>query len=162
MVPGFVFITFNTMSGVGRHESYLTASQISNVVKWATFSELTYIPSVTFTKISMILFILRIRHSGFVVWISYISLAMTISINVVLEIMMGTQCIPLEGLWDHKVPANCEGAYVLPIIGYIQGGMFNFAELTLNTLLTSQRFLPLSIFLSQYLPLSYCGTSRSK
>lgn len=104
------------VNGAGRHTFYLSHSQISHFVKWNTAYQLDNIISITLTKISIILFILRIQRKGYIAWVAYIVMGLTLVVNIASEAMPANQCRPLAGLWDREILAKCESLYFIEVM----------------------------------------------
>lgn len=115
--------------GAGRPYHYLKPTQISNIIKWNTMYQLDNIPSVALTKLSILLFVLRIvrvrQKDGIIAWTVYVTIAVTVLSTVLIEVAIGAQCIPLEALWNPLLSAQCLPAGLFAKLGLTQGSELN-------------------------------------
>lgn len=117
-----VFIVLSVKYGLGRHEYYIAdPTTIPNIIKWNTAFQLNNSISTTFTKLSIYIFIRRIKITGWISWATYGGMVLNLVQGVFSEIALGAQCIPLEGLWNTEISAWCYKTGTLAKMSYAQG-----------------------------------------
>ena len=88
--------------GNGRHEQYLGKQAIMDIIKWTWAKEILIFLTVCFIKISICLFIFRIKKTGWLKWVLYIMMAGLVLTNGSCVIVLLAQCSPLEAYWDRS------------------------------------------------------------
>ena len=122
------------VSGAGQHIRYLSATQIMGTVKWVVIYELQNLVSATFTKLSIMLFILRIQNSRSIKRVLLVAMVVNVIVNTIGAAIVAFTCIPFERMWNPDIPGKCLGRMALPVITLTQGGMYD--EFILGLLLT--------------------------
>lgn len=94
-------------------------------VKLNWIGQAFHIMSTCFGKISIVIFILRIKgHSGPQAWILYILASCLFVSSVICVVFIFVQCSPSSALWDHSVVGKCWSPKVLQYCGYFTSCMF--------------------------------------
>ncbi len=89
-------------AGDGHHVFYLKTSQRVEVVKWNYITEFLLFFIICLTKISICLFILRIKKTGWLKWCLYGLMAGLVVTTLVCEIILFAQCQPIRAWWDRS------------------------------------------------------------
>ena len=87
-------------AGGGRHAYYLDRYKTARVLKWTYLSEITLFFVVCLTKISICLFILRIKKTGWLKWALYALMAGLVITTTGPLVILFAQCRPLHAYWD--------------------------------------------------------------
>ena len=111
--------------GFGRHEFYLSLSSVAINGKFEYIAQIHNVLSVTFTKVSAALFLLRVLARGTTKrtkWPLYILMALFVTIAVVTIVADSVQCIPLSASWDPRAKGKCLHPHQVVAFGYALGG----------------------------------------
>ena len=108
--------------GGGRHIRYLTLSQIISIRKYTDLAELFLIVITCLTKVSIILFLMRIPNSQRLKYFLWILIFGLVVVNSTCAIVYILQCRPMNALWDPTAEGHCWSIKVYMIWGYVQGG----------------------------------------
>ena len=106
LVIQVVFNFLQHQSGYGRHVFYLTDSQRSEELKWQYITEFFLFLIIFVTKISICLFVLRIKNSGWLKWCLYSLMTGLVLTTMACEIILFAQCRPMHAYWD-GMPEKC-------------------------------------------------------
>lgn len=93
-------------SGFGQHIYYLTKSQKLATLKWAYITEFFLFLIICLTKISICLFVLRIKPFGWLKWCLYALMTGLVVSTLLCEIILFAQCQPLHAFWD-RISGKC-------------------------------------------------------
>ena len=110
-------------AGDGHHSIYLKTSQSIAVVKWNYITECLLFLIICLMKISICLFILRIKNTGWLKWCLYTLMAGLILTTLVCEIILFAQCQPIRTWWDRSA-GKCWNLAVYNGSIWAQIGMF--------------------------------------
>ena len=97
-----VFTGLEYHAGDGHHVFYLKASQKVEVVKWNYVTEFLLFFIICLTKISICLFILRIKNTGWLKRCLYALMAGLVVTTLVCEVILFAQCQPIHAWWDRS------------------------------------------------------------
>lgn len=97
-----VFNGLEYHAGDGHHVFYLKASQVVKIVKWNYVTEFFLFFIICLTKISICLFILRIKNTGWLKWFLYALMAGLVVTTLVCEVILFAQCRPIRTWWDRS------------------------------------------------------------
>lgn len=97
-----VFNGLQYHTGDGRHMYYLTESQVVTTLKWGYVTEFFLFLIICFTKISICLFVLRIKKTGWLKWCLYTLMGGLVITTLVCEVILFAQCRPIHAFWDRK------------------------------------------------------------
>lgn len=101
----------------------LYVPEILTGLKWQQITQPTSILSVTFTRISICFFLLRIFRTNRRWRIGLYSVAIFAFVTgLATAIITVTQCHPIQKLWDPILPGTCWGINTTIAIGDFQGG----------------------------------------
>lgn len=93
-------------------------------LKWQTLSQPLSILSVTFTRISICFFLLRIlRTDRAWRWGLYSTAVFSAVTGIATAVVTVTQCQPVQKLWHPLLPGTCWSPETTVAIGDFQGGM---------------------------------------
>ena len=93
-------------------------------LKWQALSQPLSILSVTFTRISICFFLLRIfRTDRAWRWGLYSIAVFSAVTGIATAVVTVTQCQPVQKLWDPLLPGTCWSPETTVAIGDFQGGM---------------------------------------
>lgn len=104
---GLGFVTQEVKDGEGRHMYYLTKSQIENftVIGWLDWMQ-TFI-TICFCKISICLFLLRIKNTAANKIFMYGLIAANVIMTIVITGMFAGLCNPPNAYWITNKPGKC-------------------------------------------------------
>jgi len=111
-------------SGAGRHIYYLSDPEAAalSLVKWNTFYQMANVIGALGTKISISLFILRIKnHRRFKLLLYGVMILLALP-TVAIVISLCVSCIPLEKLWNPSISGYCTPTQIPLTISYVQSG----------------------------------------
>ncbi|KAG6986542.1 hypothetical protein G7Y79_00078g099960 [Physcia stellaris] len=111
--------------GLGRHEYYLSLSDVAISGKLEYISQIHNVLAVTFTKVSATLFLFRVLARGTTKrtqWPLYILMALFVTIAIVTIVADSVQCIPLSASWDRRVKGKCLRPHQVVAFAYALGG----------------------------------------
>ncbi len=106
MILGLVQLVFSGLqyhAGIGRHAYYLGQTQAMDAVKWSYVAMTMFFVIVCLTKISICLFILRIKKTGWLKWVLYTLMAGQVITTAAPEIILFVQCRPVRSFWDRSI-----------------------------------------------------------
>lgn len=122
-VTGTVFNGLSVNSGAGKHDRDLPdpLTQVPEVIKWNTAYQIDNVTCVNLTKLSILMFVLRIPSSKKIAYLIYFVMFSMSVVNIVTVGALASQCRPLEKLWNPIIPGHCFYAGELSRFGYGQG-----------------------------------------
>ena len=94
-------------AGGGRHDYYLTTSQIIEAAKLQDIAEFLFIVSACLTKISICLFVMRIPNSKRMIRLLYFLVISTLLVGILCTVILIVQCEPLQKIWDSRIKGSC-------------------------------------------------------
>lgn len=120
--------------GVGRHLRYLSEPEFAvlQVVRWNTYYQIVNVIGAFTTKLSISLFILRIKSDRKLKAAVIIVMAFLAVSTLVTVITAGTQCIPLNKLWNPDMKGHCVSSNITHISSYVQSGFAIITDLFLT------------------------------
>ncbi|CZT46354.1 uncharacterized protein RSE6_06767 [Rhynchosporium secalis] len=95
------------VTGFGQHTFWLLTRQVQKALKFFYISELLYLSSITFTKLSLLLFFRRIFPDSRFRMATLLVGAFIVTSNIALFMALALQCMPVHGIWTnwmYKVP----------------------------------------------------------
>lgn len=95
-----VFNGLQYHTGDGRHMYYLSESQVLKTLKWGYITEFFLFFIICFTKISICLFVLRIKNNGWLKWCLYTLMAGLVITTLLCEVILFAQCRPIHAFWN--------------------------------------------------------------
>jgi len=104
LITGEIFNGLEYHSGYGRHIVYLTPKQIQDILKWSFVTQIFLYLTNSLTKVSICLYILRIKKTGWLKWSLY---ALMTGLFITAEtclIILFAQCRPIYRNWDRMSP----------------------------------------------------------
>lgn len=124
-ITGTVFNSLSFNSGAGKHTYDLPnpLTQIPDVIKWNTAYQIDNVICVNMTKLSILLFVLRIPNSKRLAYLIYLVMFCMSVVNIVTVAALASQCRPLKKLWKPTIPGDCFYEGELSRFGYAQGVM---------------------------------------
>ena len=115
-------MTYERVQSVA-HGPPLYVPEILVGLKYQEFAQPTSIFSVTFTRISICFFLLRIlRTDRKWRWGLYFIAVFAFVTGLVTAVLTVTQCHPIAKLWDPLLPGTCWSPSTTVSIGDFQGG----------------------------------------
>lgn len=104
---GLGFVTQEVIDGEGRHMYYLSKSQIENftIIGWLDWIQ-TFI-TICFCKISICLFLLRIKNTPANKVFMYTLIAANVIVTIVISGMFIGLCNPPNAYWITNKPGKC-------------------------------------------------------
>lgn len=100
LIIQLVFNGLQYHSGDGRHMYYLSDSQSRQALKWGYITEFFLFLIICITKISICLFVLRIKNSGWLKWSLYSLMTGLVITTTSCMIILFAQCQPIHAFWD--------------------------------------------------------------
>lgn len=121
-------LTIGAEYGLGQHASNLQAEQVALAAMYAWINIALALVAIGLGKIAIIVFILTIQgyyepKRSAVLWFLGAS---TLGINIVTMILIFTQCLPVQAIWDITVRGKCGRRDLLMIFGIFQTCQFPF------------------------------------
>lgn len=121
-------------AGMGRHLEYLSDPTHSalQIAKWNAIYQILNITGALLTKISIGLFLLRLKQSrnfSIAVWGVLTPLFIT---TLILCFVVGLQCIPLRKLWTPTIEGHCISTETPLNVSYVQSAFAILADLFLT------------------------------
>ena len=123
LVAQMVFNGLEYRSGFGRHIHYLSESQSLAALKWNYMSQFFLFVVVCMTKVSICLFVLRIKNSGWLKWCLYSLMAGLGVTTLLCEIILFAQCRPIHAFWNRK-SGTCWNPAIYNDVIWIQVGRY--------------------------------------
>lgn len=138
-------MTVSAVYGLGNHESALSPYDIVKTNLWSWIAQIVAIICLVVARFAVISFLLaiqkRTQQRSYRIGRRFIYFVGTLQgvINVAEIILILQQCDPVQKLWDPTVPGTCQLIKICSQVGYLQGSIGVFADLTLA-------FYPIYIF----------------
>lgn len=117
-----VVLTIGAVHGLGQHSSGLQAQQVHLAVMYAWINIALALVAIGLGKIAIIVFILTIqgyyelKRSAFLWFMG----ASTLGINVITVILIFTQCLPVQAIWNTDVRGSCGRRELVKNFGIFQ------------------------------------------
>ena len=121
LIAQTVFTGLAVRAGDGRHEYYLTIPQVQEALKWNYVTEILLFLIIPFTKISICLFVARIKNTGWLRWLLRGIIAGLVITTIVPFVVLFVQCHPIDAFWD-KDAGTCLSPQILNDVNYVQVG----------------------------------------
>ena len=118
----FVFNGLQYHAGIGRHLFYLSPEHAMDALKWSYVTIILFFIIVCLTKISICLFILRIKKTGWLKWVLYALMTGLVITTLAPEIILFVECQPIRSFWDRRV-GNCWQQTIYDNVVWAQAGM---------------------------------------
>ena len=110
--------------GIGRHTFYLEPAQLIQAVKWEKISQLPWVISIMFTRLSTSVFLYRIFATKKAwKWALYPIIVFNFIGSLASFITILPQCSPVEKNWNPIIPGSCWHPRTQIDIGLFQGGI---------------------------------------
>ena len=117
----WAFNITEALNGFGQHISYLSLEQVEDTLKWAWASEIVLFFVLPLTKISICLFIFRIKDKRWLRLFLYSLMAGLVVTNGICFILLLAQCHPLHAYWDRE-DGTCWSANIYNDAIWVQVG----------------------------------------
>ena len=120
--------------GAGRHLSSLEdpTDAALQLLKWNSVYQVLNVTGAFFTKLSIGLFLLRLKNTkrfSRIIWVFLAPLALT---TAALDLVILLQCIPLEALWNQALHSRCISEQIPLTVSYVQSGFAIVTDLFLT------------------------------
>ncbi|KAI1452442.1 hypothetical protein F4805DRAFT_462737 [Annulohypoxylon moriforme] len=134
LIAGDVVIFKMVEIGAGYHLFELADPEAAALLllKWNSIYQVLNVIGAFFTKLSIGIFILRLKNSRNIrlaIWLFLTPLALT-TLVVVFTVLL--QCLPLEALWTPSIKGRCISQSVPLTASYVQSGFAILADLFLT------------------------------
>lgn len=134
LIAGDVTIYEMVVAGAGRHLPTLPnpVESALAILKWNSVYQVINITGAFFTKLSIGIFLLRLkstRQFKLTIWAFLAPLAIT---TLVLDLVVLLQCVPLEALWTPTIEGRCIPQEVPLKFSYLQSAFAILADLFLT------------------------------
>ena len=106
------------LNGVGRHVEHLSLEQVSLALKFGFWPQPMNILAFYFVKLSITLFLLRLKPGKHYQRILYVLLALLTVVVTFNMVVFFAQCRPLKLLWDPKAMDRCWSRDILLASAY--------------------------------------------
>lgn len=122
-----VMLTIGAAYGLGQHFSNLDAQQAYLAVMYGWINLALALVAIGLGKIAIIVFILQIqgyyepRRSAFLWFMG----ASTLGINVITVILIFTQCLPIQAIWNTNIRGSCQRRDLVKNFGIFQTCTFS-------------------------------------
>ena len=100
LIIGMSFNGLEYHFGFGRHIFYLSHDQVESVLKWSWLTQFFLFLTICLTKVSISLFILRIKKTGWLKWALYALIVGLLATTIPCLVILLAQCQPLYAFWD--------------------------------------------------------------
>ncbi len=117
----WAFNILEALNGFGQHISYLSPEQVQDILKWTWASEIVLFVVLPLTKISICLFIFRIKDRGWLKWFLYSLMVGLVATNLTCFVILFAQCHPLNAYWDREA-GTCWNANIYDDAIWVQVG----------------------------------------
>lgn len=111
LLIGMSFNGLEYHSGFGRHVYYLSKGQVESVLKWSWLTQIFLFPTICLTKISIALFILRIKKTGWLKWSLYALIAGLVATTLPCLVILLAQCRPVQAYWN-RAEGTCWNPHI--------------------------------------------------
>ena len=101
---------------------YLSYPDIIEVGKYFDIDQLLFIIITCLSKVSLILFLMRIPNSKRIIFFLWLLVVGLLVVNGTCAVVYILQCRPMAALWNPMIPGQCWSQNVYLIWGYVQGG----------------------------------------
>ncbi|KAL8827880.1 MAG: hypothetical protein Q9170_006836 [Blastenia crenularia] len=130
---GLGFVTAEVFDGLGRHMYYLQPHQRRRfqIIGWLDWMQ-TFI-AIMFTKISICLFLLRIKNDKSNKIFMYTLIAANVLVTAVMCFLFLGICRPLHAYWDIGVEGRCLSTHQVEAIVAAQGAFSVLSDIILAT-----------------------------
>ena len=108
-------------AGFGRHQYYLTIPAVQTIFKWNFITEVLLFLIIPLTKISICLFVARIKNTGWLKWLLRGLIAGLVITTIVPIVVLLAECQPIYAFWD-KTAGTCWNPQILNDVNYVQVG----------------------------------------
>ena len=130
LVTGEIFNGLSYGAGYGRHVVYLDPKQVQNVLKYSFITQIFLYLVNSLTKISICLFILRIKKTGWLKWCLYVLMGGLIVTAATCWIVLFAQCRPIYRNWDRTNPhGSCWDPSIYEDVVWAQVGKSSHVEI---------------------------------
>ena len=157
LITGEIFNGLSYGSGFGRHSVYLTPKQVQAILKWSFVTQIFLYLVNSLTKVSICLYILRIKKTGWLKWSMYALMAGLFITAATCLIVLFAQCRPIYRNWDRMNPhGSCWEPKVYEDAIWAQVGKadpypditngVDHNQLTTSSLMCAALFFPLRFF----------------
>ena len=109
-------------AGIGRHMFYLSQTQAIDALRWSYVTILLFFVIVCLTKVSICLFILRIKKTGWLKWVLYTLMTGLVITTAAPEIILFVQCNPIRTFWDRRA-GTCWKQTIYDDVVWAQAGI---------------------------------------
>ncbi|KNG88921.1 hypothetical protein ANOM_002591, partial [Aspergillus nomiae NRRL 13137] len=105
-----IALTLSILHGLGQDATILTQDQAAMAIKWSWVNQLSALFAIAMGKLAIVAFLQHLhgpedRWKVAILWIVAFS---NLVINVIIILIVLTQCQPLSKLWDDRHPGTCD------------------------------------------------------
>ncbi|KAI1439286.1 hypothetical protein GGR50DRAFT_636034 [Xylaria sp. CBS 124048] len=124
-VASSILVTISASYGLGKHEAAIEdADDLSQALKYSILSLSLYFVSSTCSKISILIFVVRLIGISAKRWhiLCFWGLGVSLTvINLLTGILTVRFCDPFQKQWQRSMPGTCLPSNLLPDLGLVQG-----------------------------------------
>lgn len=127
-------MTFNIQLGIGRHLAHLSdpEERTRGILKYDTFFQLSDVICTLVTKISISIYILRIKNDRVLRYALWVLMILMTLASITCIVGVSVACIPLDALWDPKQNGICFPLQRIYNVAYIQSAFTIITDLALS------------------------------
>lgn len=134
LIAGDAVISQMVSAGMGRHLETLPdpTNSALQILKWNTIYQILNVSGALITKVSIGLFLLRLKDSRKLKLALGGVLVPLAIVTLVLCFIVGLQCIPLKALWTPTIKGKCMNQETPLKVSYVQSGFAIITDLFLS------------------------------
>ena len=102
-----IFIVFEIHNGLGQHRYFLSDDEYTNAIMWGWMTQPLLFVILCLTKISICLFILRIRNTGWLRWFLWGLMIGLVVTTIPPLVVLFAECHPIQATWDKRINGKC-------------------------------------------------------
>ena len=136
LIIGAVLLTTEVANGLGQHFTNLLHPESSElkILEYNTFFQMDNVLCTLLTKISISIYILRIKNSRLLRLLLWILMTLMSLATLTVIVVLSVSCVPLEALWTPSLRphAKCLALKTEYNVAYVQSGFTIITDLFLT------------------------------
>ena len=172
MLIGAILVVIMTVNGLGVHIKDLANPTMDSMalLKYNTFLQMDTVICTFVTKVSISIYILRIRNNKRIRIILQVSMAFMFLATLAVVIVVSLTCIPLKKLWTPSVKGRCLPRSTAYSVAYVQSAFCIITDLLLtaspiailwNVRIKTWKKVRICILMSLGLIATFCNAMRN-
>lgn len=123
LIPQMAFTFLEIPLGSGAHIATLGVLQITEQLKWVYITELFLFLVLCATKVSICLFVLRLKQTDkFLRWFLYFLMSGLVITTIPVVVVWFAQCQPIHSFWDGNLTTKCWSQTIYNNLIWLQVG----------------------------------------